>query len=148
MDAVELIKLDHRHIEDLFARFLETEPEITGEDLFQQIQTALIAHAAIEERALYPAVRPFALERVEAGIKEHLEVRKILADWIDYELNEKDFESEFTELMGLVNRHIREDEGPNGILELARRNLDAKTLSRMTTQIIAIKRSIAGRLAA
>jgi hemerythrin superfamily protein len=148
MDAVELIKQDHRHIEDLFAKFLETEPENTQEDLFQQIQTALSTHTEIEERALYPAVRPFALEQVDSAIKEHDEVRRILTELLDNDLNESVFESLFTELMDIVNRHVREDEGPNGILEVARRRLNAKTLSKVSTQIRAIKRSLHGPLAA
>jgi hemerythrin superfamily protein len=143
-----LIKQDHRHIEDLFAKFLETEPENTQEDLFQQIETALTTHTEIEERALYPAVRPFALEQVDLAIEEHDEVRRILAELLDNDLNESVFESRFTDLMDIVNRHIREDEGPNGILEVARRRLNAKTLSKVSTQIRAIKRSLHGPLAA
>jgi hemerythrin superfamily protein len=148
MDAVELIKHDHRHIEDLFAKFLETEPENTQEDLFQQIYAALTTHAEIEERALYPAVRPFALERVDSAIREHDEVRKILVELLDNDLNESVFESRFIELMNIMNRHVREHEGPNGILEVARRHLNPKSLSKVSTQIRAIKRSIHGKLAA
>lgn len=148
MDAVELIKHDHRHIEDLFAKFLETEPENTQEDLFEQIHTALTTHAEIEERALYPAVRPYAPERVDSAVREHDEVRKILVELLDNDLNESVFESRFIELMNIVNRHVREDEGPNGILELARHHLNAKALSKVSTQIRAIKRSSHGKLAA
>jgi hemerythrin superfamily protein len=148
MDAVEWIKQDHRHIEELFARFLETETEITQEDLNQQIQTTLNAHAEIEERALYPAVRRFAPQQVDLAIKEHDEVRAILSELLDPDLNEEEFENRFTELMDKVNHHIREGEGPNGILDLARSRLDAKTLSKMATQMRAIKRSIEGKLAA
>jgi hemerythrin superfamily protein len=148
MDAVELVKQDHRHIEDLIAKFLETEPEATPDDLFQQIQTALTTHIEIEERVLYPAVRQFAPERVDLASKEHAEMRKILAELLNSDLNEALFESRFRELIDNVNRHIREDEGPNGILELARDHLSTKTLSKMTIQIRALRRSIEGKLAA
>jgi hemerythrin superfamily protein len=148
MDAVELIKQDHRHIENLFAKFLETEPEATPDDLFQQIQTALTTHIEIEEHVLYPAVRQFAPERVDLASKEHAEVRKILAELLNSDLNEVLFESRFRELIDTVKRHVWEAEGPNGILELAHRHLSPKILSKLTTQIRALRRRIEGRLAA
>ena len=148
MDAVELIKQDHRHIENLFAKFLETEPESTPDDLFQQIQTALTTHIEIEERVLYPAVRKFAPELVDRADKEHAEVRKILGELLNSDLNEVLFESRFRELIDTVNRHVQEAEEPNGILELARRHLGAQTLSKLATQIRTLRRRIDGKLAA
>src|SRR5262249_20569592 len=135
-------------IEDLFAKFLETEPVSTTEDLFQQIQTALTTHIEIEARAFYRAVRPFAAEQIDSAVKEHAAIRKILAELLDNTPTESLFASRFTELMGIVKRHIRVDEGPNGILKVARRHLNTKDLSKVSTQIRAIKRSIEGKLAA
>src|SRR4051812_43853344 len=126
MDAVELIKGDHRHIEKLFAKFYETEMEGTQEDLYQQIQTGLNAHAEMEERVLYPAVRQFAEEEVEEALQEHAQVKQTLMDLLDADLNEENFEMRFNQLVEDVRHHVEEEESPNGILELARQNLDEK----------------------
>ena len=142
MDAVELIKQDHRRIERMLDRFLETESEMTQEDLSQEIQTGLTIHAEIEERVLYPAVRSFARKQVNEAVKKDAEVREILMDLLDADLNEQTLEERFTQLMEDVRNHIKEQEAQGGLLELARRHLDADTLVEMAAQITRIQRGL------
>jgi hemerythrin superfamily protein len=142
MDAVELIEQDHRRIERMLDRFLETESEMTQEDLCQEIQTGLTIHAEIEERVLYPAVRHFARKQVNEAVKKDAEVRKILMDVLDADLNEQTLEERFTQLMEDVRNHIKEQEAPGGILELARRHLDADTLVEMAVKMSRIQRGL------
>jgi len=148
MDAVELIKQDHRRIEDLFATFLEAEGEMTQEDLYQQIQTGLNAHAEMEERVLYPAVKQFAEEQVAESLREHAEVKEMLAKLLDADLNEEEFETQFTKLMEDVRHHVEEEESPKGILEIARQNLDEDALSKMAKDLRSIQRGVEKDLAA
>ncbi len=148
MDAVEFIKQDHRRIEELFGKFLETEEDMTQEDLFQEIQAALNAHAEMEERVFYPAVKPFAKEQVEEAMAEHAEVKKLLAELLGTDLNEEEFEKQFTELMHDVQEHVEEEESPTGMLALARERLDEATLIRMADEIQGIQSDIEDDLAA
>lgn len=142
MDAVDLIKQDHRRIERMLDRFLETESEMTQEDLSQEIQTGLTIHAEIEERVLYPAVRHFARKQVNEAVKKDAEVREILMDLLDADLNEQTLEERFTQLMEDVRNHIKEQEAQGGLLDLARRHLDADTLVEMAARIIRIQRGL------
>jgi len=142
MDAVDLIKKDHRRIERMLDRFLETESEMTQEDLCQEIQTGLTIHAEIEERVLYPAVRHFARKQVNEAVKKDAEVREILMDLLDADLNEQTLEERFTQLMKDVRNHIEEQEAQGGLLELARRHLDVDTLVEMAAQITRIQRGL------
>jgi hemerythrin superfamily protein len=142
MDAVDLIKQDHRRIERMLDRFLETESEMTQEDLSQEIQTGLTIHAEIEERVLYPAVRHFARKQVNEAIKKDAKVREILMDLLDADLNEQTLEERFTQLMEDVRNHIEEQEAQGGLLELARRHLDADTLVEMAAQMTRIQRGL------
>ena len=142
MDAVDLIKQDHRRIERMLDRFLETESEMTQEDLSQEIQTGLTIHAEIEERVLYPAVRHFARKQVNEAVKKDAEVREILMDLLDADLNEQTLEERFTQLMEDVRNHIKEQEAQGGLLELARRHLDADTLVEMAARITRIQRGL------
>ena len=142
MDAVDLIKQDHRRIERMLDRFLETESEMTQEDLSQEIQTGLTIHAEIEERVFYPAVRHFARKQVNEAIKKDAEVREILMDLLDADLNEQTLEERFTQLMKDVRNHIEEQEAQGGLLELARRHLDADTLVEMAARITRIQRGL------
>ena len=148
MDAIELLKEDHRRVEQLFSDFLENASETTQEDLFQQIETELLAHGEAEEQVFYPALRSHAAAKVEEAIKEHARVKQLLADLLDEEVNEEDFETKFTELMEDVQQHVTEEEGPGGVMEIARQVLDQEELSKMAAQIEAIKRDVEGELAA
>ena len=148
MDAIELIKEDHRRIEELFGRFLATEEDMTQEDLWQEIQAGLTAHAEMEERFLYPAVKRFAKEQVVEALEEHAEVKKLLAKLLDADLNEEDFEKQFNELIDNVQHHVEEEESPTGVLALARERLDERTLRKMADEIQRIERKVKNDLAA
>jgi hemerythrin superfamily protein len=148
MNAVELIKQDHREVEKLFAHFLETDSENTQEDLYQRIHTTLTAHAEMEERVFYPAVRQFAPEQVDEALREHAEVKQILAELLDADINEEEAETRFERLMDDVKHHIDEEESPQGILAVAQQNLDDESLEEMARQILNIKHQIEEDLAA
>ena len=148
MDAIDLIKQDHRYIEELFTKFLETESEMTQEELFQHVQTGLTAHAEMEERVLYPALKQFAPEQVAEALKEHSEVKEMLVELLDTDLNEEGFETRIQKLMDDVTHHIQQEESPLGILAIASQRLDAGTLAVMAAEIRRIKRRTEEDLAA
>jgi hemerythrin superfamily protein len=148
MDAIDLIKLDHRHIEELVHKFLETESGMTQEELYQSVQTELTAHTDMEEQILYPAVEQFAPDQVARALKEHSEVKQILAELLNSDLNEQGFETRFEKLIDDVAHHVQEEESATGILEIARQRLAADTLAQMRKAILRIKRRTERDLAA
>src|SRR6516225_9207096 len=107
MDAIELIKQDHVHIEHSFQNFLETESGMTQEELFQEIETGLTAHSEMEEQVFYPALKELAPDKVAEALKEHAEVKRLLAALLDEDLNEETFESKFQKLINDVRQHVR-----------------------------------------
>jgi hypothetical protein len=140
MDAIELIKQDHRRIEELFEQFLQAEADMTQEELFQQIQTGLSAHSEMEERVLYPELRSIAADQVEKALQEHAELKKILAELPDADLDEDSFEKRFRELRHDVQTHVEEEEAPGGILERAREHFSASKLSQMGSRMQDVQR--------
>ena len=50
------------------------------EDLFQQIDTALITHSDAEEQFFYPAIEQHAPDLVKGAMNEHQEVKQLLAE--------------------------------------------------------------------
>ena len=148
MDAIDVLKQDHRRVEELFSKFLETDSELTQEDLFQQIQTELTAHAEAEERVFYPAIREHGSGAIEQALQDHARVKELLMEILTADLDEDGFESRFTELMQDVRSHVEEEEGPGGIMEMARQNLDDVTLRRMVEDIRTVKESIEDDMAA
>jgi hemerythrin superfamily protein len=148
MNAVDIIKEDHRRIEDLFAKFLETDSEITQETLFEQIETGLNTHSEMEERVLYPALRQFAAGKVDEAIDEHSEVKDLLLELLESDLDEDAFESQFNRLVEDVRQHVEEEESPNGLLALAQQHFDNEQLSAMARDLLDVKREVEEDLAA
>jgi len=148
MDAIELIKEDHQRIEELFHDFFETESETAQEDIFQLIETGLMAHSEMEEQVFYPAVEEFAPEKVEEAFREHAGVKELLADLLDADLNEETFESMFQKLMDDVRKHVKEEEAKGGILEIAQGSLNRERLSKMANEMLNVQRRIKEDLAA
>jgi hemerythrin superfamily protein len=148
MDAIELIKQDHVHIEHSFQNFLETESGMTQEELFQEIETGLTAHSEMEEQVFYPALKELAPDKVAEALKEHAEVKRLLAALLDEDLNEETFESKFQKLINDVRQHVRDEESPGGILELATKSLGSQRLSRMASEMVRVHHKIEENMAA
>src|SRR5690349_1456386 len=55
--AVEILKLDHRKVQELFDQFEKTTSRAAKIRISQEALTDLKVHAAIEEEIFYPAVR-------------------------------------------------------------------------------------------
>jgi hemerythrin superfamily protein len=148
MNVIEFIKQDHRRIEELFENFLDAESDMTQEDLFQEIETGLSAHSEMEEQVLYPALKDIAPDKVHEALKDHAEVKELLADLLDADLGENDFESSFQKLVQDVRQHVKEEEAPGGVLELAAESLSAEQLYKMTDEMLRIQRRIKEDMAA
>lgn len=139
MNAIEFIKQDHLRIEELFQSFLRTESETAQENLFQEIETGLSAHSEMEEQALYPELKGIAPEKVDEALKDHAEVKQLLADLLDVDLSDEKFESSFQKLVEDVRNHVKEEEAPGGILELAAESLSAEQLSKMMSEMLRVQ---------
>ena len=57
LDAIQLLKQDHREVESLFEQFEKASGDGDKEQLARRICTELKVHAMIEEEILYPALR-------------------------------------------------------------------------------------------
>ena len=113
MDAITLLKQDHRTVEALFARYeggLDTEEKRAVVD---EIIRELSIHAAIEEQFLYPAMReafPKGEDMAEEGIDEHGEVKETLSDLDGMDPSEPGFDPKVRSLIGDVRHHVEEEE--------------------------------------
>jgi len=148
MDAIDLLKQDHRNVERLFGEFMESDDPESREDLFQQIHTELLVHAEAEERVFYPAVEGDAPEAVQESQREHQEVERLLTKLMEMDFEEDEFDPKFDELVENVRRHVEKEEGPGGVMEMARQRLNRRMLARMSSEIQKIKSSMERELAA
>ena len=110
MDAIKLLKQQHRLVENLFSGFEDTDDDDEKEQLFFEIADNLAVHASIEERFFYPAVRSKRTEeRVDESYEEHLEMKKLLLDAM-HSTDEPSFDGKVAALKGAVFHHVQEEE--------------------------------------
>lgn len=110
MDAIKLLKQQHRLVEKLFSQFEKADDEDEQRRIFLEIADNLAVHATIEERHFYPAVRARDTERlVEEAYEEHLEVKQLTLDGMKA-METPAFESRATALQEAVEHHVEEEE--------------------------------------
>jgi hemerythrin superfamily protein len=110
MDAIALLKEQHRLVEKLFAQFEKAEDDAAKKALFEQIADNLAVHTAIEERFFYPAVRARQTEeQLEEAYDEHLDAKKILVDAMAHP-DAAGFDGKVAALKGAIEHHVEEEE--------------------------------------
>ena len=132
MDAITLLKNDHKTVEALFKRFEKAGDNALAEKraVVDQIIEELAIHAAIEEQLFYPVTRATVPE-TEAIVLESLEEHHIVK-WVLSELDSMDpqderFDAKVTVLIENVRHHVKEEEQeyfPKVRDELGRNALD------------------------
>lgn len=113
MDAIALLKADHRKVEDLFDKFENAKDAQKKKALATEICTELTVHAMIEEEIFYPACR----EAVEDDLRTESYVEHDGAKILIAELAASDPENEFydakmTVLSEQIKHHVKEEEKP------------------------------------
>lgn len=111
MNAIKLLKSQHREVEKLFTK-LETarDPE-KKEELFTEIADSLAVHTAIEEHHFYPTVKANRTEDILLeSLEEHLGIKRVLADLLDTEIEDETFDAKIKVLKEQVEHHVQEEE--------------------------------------
>lgn len=128
MNANELLKKQHREVEQKYQRFLQaagTEREEIGRDIL----TDLTAHAEIEEELYYPALEVAGERSVADEFRaEHAAARTLIAKLSMMDTEDAAYEPTMRALMEAVMAHSREEESdgmPQAARMLGRGKLDA-----------------------
>ena len=117
LDAIELLRQDHRKVEDLFKQFekLKDDDEDTAAEVIEAACAELKIHDKLETEIFYPAVQEQAEEEevedllAEAEV-EHETVRELIEkiDAMDWE--DESLKAHFTVLAEYVKHHVQEEE--------------------------------------
>jgi hemerythrin superfamily protein len=115
MDALSLLREDHRQVEKLFGRFEETTSRAhkTRNELVRKMIRELSAHAAIEEQFFYPLVRKAAAElddTVLEALEEHHVVKWTLSELDGMDAADERFGPKVNVLIESVRHHVKEEE--------------------------------------
>src|SRR5262245_60946906 len=136
MNAIDLLKQDHRTVEKLFTEYNSAEEDLDRrEELFQGLERELLTHGDAEEQIFYPALKNDAPELVEQSLSDHQQVKQLLSEMLEYEVDDQEFEWRINKLMERVQAHVQQEEGPGGVLELASQRLDQEELDSIGRRI-------------
>ncbi len=148
MDAITLLKNDHKTVEALFKKFekLGNGAERQKRQIVAQIIKELSIHAAIEEQVFYPAVRKGVKteeDDVLEALEEHHIVKWTLSELEGLDPKDERFDAKVTVLMESVRHHVKEEEGgmfPAVAKKLEKRALEALGKAMETAKKLVPKR--------
>jgi hemerythrin superfamily protein len=136
MNAIELLKAQHREVEELFGKFEGTSEgaEKTRERLCQEIGDALAVHSEIEEKIFYPESKQDNTEQLlRESVEEHLAVKRELADIMKSDLDDPQFDAKMKVVKELVEHHVQEEE--NELFPLVAKSCSEEELDEMGTRM-------------
>jgi hemerythrin superfamily protein len=139
MDAIVMLRADHKEVEALFKRFEKDDLTVVP-----TICEALTLHAHIEEQVFYPAVRAEvdgALDDVLEAVEEHHLVKTLIAELEALDSSDETYKAKATVLMELVRHHVEEEEGE--MFPEVRQALGRKRLTEIGAQLEKAKGSAA-----
>lgn len=112
MNAIELLKADHKKVNALFGKVKATE-EGEHKELFEQIKKELDTHTHIEETIFYPKLKEEEeLEDIVLeGVEEHRQAKMFLRELAALTDDSEKFEPKLKVLMEDITHHVQEEEG-------------------------------------
>jgi hemerythrin superfamily protein len=110
MDAISLLKSDHRKVEKIFKDIEKGNGN--REQLFKELANELTVHAEIEEKLFYPAVKDAkpTHDVVLESFEEHKQVKIVLADLEQADKKTEHWLAGLKVLMEDVQHHVGEEE--------------------------------------
>lgn len=125
LDAIELLKGDHRQVEGWFADFEASNSRAEKEDLAAAICQALTVHTQIEEEIFYPAFLDATGDDAvyDEAVDDHDEAGELIAEIEAADGAElQQLEGQIHELANLIKDHVTEEERPDGMFDRAQKS--------------------------
>jgi hemerythrin superfamily protein len=114
LDAIALLKADHRAVEELFEQFEKSRSPAKKADLAQEICTELTIHAQVEEEVFYPVAKEALKDHdlVPEAIVEHSTMKDLIAQILegDPEADAEMYDAKVKVLSEYVQHHVKEEE--------------------------------------
>ena len=144
MDAITLLRNDHRAVERLFKRFEKAgdRAHVEKREIVDRIIEELSVHAAIEEQVFYPVARatvPGTEDIALESLEEHHIVKWVLSELESLDPGDERFDAKVTVLIENVRHHVDEEE--SDFFPKVRSELGRKPLSELGEALAEAKKS-------
>ena len=116
-DAIELLKQDHRDVEQLFEQFEKAKGDGRKQKLAHQICRELTIHAMLEEQVFYPACEgKVEDDMLKEAFVEHDAAKMLITEIEAGEPSDEFYEAKVKVLKEQIEHHIEEEEKQTGSL--------------------------------
>ena len=146
MNAIQVLKKDHKEVKALFKEFarLSGRAGQKKQPVVMQICHALTLHAQIEEELVYPllkAVRsPDIKDLVREAAEEHKVAKTLIRELMALSPDDEQYEAKVTVLGEYVQHHVKEEE--QELFPKTHKLLSAKRLAELGETIAARKQAL------
>lgn len=121
MDAIALLKADHRAVEELFEKYEAAASSAQKAKLAQQICLELSVHTTIEEELLYPICTGEVEEDVlDEAYVEHDGAKQLVAELMQGEPKDEFYDAKVKVLSEMIKHHVKEEEQRDGLFAQAK----------------------------
>ena len=131
VDAISLLKADHRQVETWFEQFEKSRSDAKKKDLATKICNALTVHTEIEEEIFYPAFLEATEDKDmhhEAEV-EHDGAKKLIKEIQASGPEDDYYDAKVKVLSEMIKHHVKEEEQREGMFAEARDSaMDLKEL--------------------
>jgi len=131
MNSIELLKQDHREVEDYFEEYEDLEDDKQKAGLSAKICRALKAHAQIEEEIFYPAARDATGDDdlLDEAVVEHAGAKRLIEEIESMDVGDDLYDAKVRVLGEQVKHHVKEEE-QELFPEVERSDLDLQALGK------------------
>ncbi len=111
LDAIALLKADHRKVEALFETFEKAKSDSVKKSLVEEICTELSVHTAIEEEIFYPACTgKIEDDLVKEAYVEHDGAKVMISELLSSEPGDDFYDAKLKVLSEEIKHHVKEEE--------------------------------------
>jgi hypothetical protein len=111
LDAIALLKADHRSVEELFEKFEKASGDGRKQTLAEEICLELSVHAQIEEEIFYPACEGKVEEDLlKESYVEHDGAKVLIAEIIKGSPSDEFYDAKVKVLQEEIEHHVEEEE--------------------------------------
>src|ERR1700678_2675849 len=142
IDAVALLKADHRQVEQWFSPFEKANSTSRKQRLASSICDAFVVHTSIEEEIFYPAFLEATRDKGmhHEAIVEHAGAKTLIAQIQKMSPSDDYFDAKVTVLSEMIKHHVKEEEQPGGMFAEAKKSdMDLRALA---DQLLARKKEL------
>ena len=122
VDAIALLKSDHRKVEKLFKQFEKSRDKRAKARLAREICMELMVHTTIEEEIFYPAVKDAVDEEIhDEAYVEHDGAKVLIAEISERSPDDEFYDAKVKVLSEMIKHHVKEEEQRDGLFAQAKK---------------------------